>query len=85
MKTDWGERDRTALAIVPQAIGLKHLRATGRTSPWLRVAAVVGIASMILVIALASWTEIGGLALLLLISTLVYGLRLLRLKPVAAQ
>jgi amino acid transporter len=60
--------------------------ATGaRTSPWLRVAAVVGIASMILVIALASWTEIGGLALLLLISTLVYGLRLLRLKPVPAQ
>jgi len=60
--------------------------ATGaRTSPWLRVAAVVGIASMILVIALASWTEIGGLALLLLISTLVYGMRLLRLKPVPAQ
>ena len=46
---------------------------------------MVGIASMILVIALASWTEIGGLALLLLISTLVYGLRLLRLKPVPAQ
>jgi amino acid transporter len=51
------------------------------TSPWLRVAA---IASMIIVIALASWTEIGGLAVLLMLSGLVYGLRLLRSKSVLA-
>lgn len=55
------------------------------TSPWLRLAAIVGIAGMIVVIALASWTEIGGLAVLLALSGLVYGLRLLRLKPVPAQ
>ncbi|TLY71472.1 MAG: amino acid permease, partial [Gammaproteobacteria bacterium] len=55
-----------------------------RASPWLRVAAITGIASMIVVMALASWTEIGGLAVLLALSGLVYGLRWLRLKPVSA-
>jgi APA family basic amino acid/polyamine antiporter len=54
------------------------------TSPWLRLAAIVGIASMIVVIALASWTEIGGLAVLLALSGVVYGLRLLRFKPLPA-
>jgi len=36
------------------------------------------------VMALASWTEIGGLAVLLALSGLVYGLRWRRLKPVPA-
>ena len=54
------------------------------TSPWLRVAAITGIASMLVVMALASWTEIGGLAVLLALSGLVYGLRWRRLKPVPA-
>ena len=53
-------------------------------SPWLPAAAIVGIASMLMMIALASWVEIGGLAAMLALSCLMYGLRFLRLKPAPA-
>jgi amino acid transporter len=51
-----------------------------QVSPWLPAAASVGIASMVMMIVLASWAEIGGLAVMLALSGLVYGVRLLRLK-----
>ena len=52
--------------------------ATGSPEPalrWLNVAAAVGVASMLLVIALATWTEIAGLGATVAISVLAYGLR----------
>jgi basic amino acid/polyamine antiporter, APA family len=58
--------------------------AATRASPWLAAAAIIGIASMVMMIVLASWAEIGGLAVMLALSGLAYGVRLLRLKPAAA-
>ena len=53
-------------------------------SRWLRLAAIVGISSMVMLIACASWAEIGGLAVLLGVTVLAYGVRLLKLKSAPA-
>jgi amino acid transporter len=52
--------------------------------PWLPAVAIVGIASMLMVIALASWVEIGGVAVMLSLSCIAYGMRVVRPKPAPA-
>ena len=51
----------------------------------LRLAAIIGISSMLVIIALASWAEIGGLAVMLALGVALYGVRVLRLRPAALR
>jgi amino acid transporter len=49
-------------------------------SAWLQGAAVFGIAFMLAMIALGSWAELAGLAVMLALSALVYGQRFVRFR-----